>query len=529
MFRVIFTVALAAILLPADPRVSNGRFALTSPAIAEEARAGGGELLVGAGVAVVSGLLQGWLSGLGPRLGDFVAPPSVDGCNLLIFCRRTFSGFSRFTRQVFRAPVRLVTTTQRATTRVARRTVRMTTRLASRTIRTTARVAGGTAALVFTGTAGAIGAVTGIKIPPRRRGQAEFAVRGMRPGALRRLESRGYLVVESRSSTLLRDQVIRLRAPDGISRSDARRAVVAEDPGTTIADNDLFRRPTPGLYRSAGRTCGKRCENFDITEWSRPASTCSAGVRIGVVDTGVDIHHAAIADSKLTLMTARSADLPESDMDHGTAVVSLLVGQPNSGVVGLVPEAHVFAADAFHGKGPNAGADVYDLIVALDWLADEGVSVINMSLSGPENPLLREAIVRLQDRGITLVAASGQPGRSKEAIGFPGKYDGVITVSAIDSRLRPSKLAMRGDHIAFSAPGVGITVAQADGKIGRVDGTSFAAPFLTAAYAMGAQHFDRPEAVTERLAATARDLGAPGRDPVFGWGIVQYSALPDCR
>jgi hypothetical protein len=404
-----------------------------------------------------------------------------------------------------------------------------TARLASRAVRSTGSVAVGTVIGVAGVTAGAVGAVTGISIPPRRRGQAEFAVRGLRPAARERLAKRGYLVVDARDSALLGDNVTRLRAPDGLERSEARRIVATEAPDTTIADNDLFRRPIPGLYRSAGHDCGRRCATFDITQWTRQASRCSTGTKIGVVDTGVDITHPSLADASVTIMTARSADLPESDMDHGTAVVSLLVGQPGTGVEGLVPGAHVFAADAFHGSGRNAGADVFDLILALDWLADEGVSVVNLSLSGPDNPLLRDAVTRLQERGIVVVAASGQPGRGTEPVGYPGKYADVITVSAIDSRLRPSRLAMRGDHIAFTAPGVGLTVAHSGGRLGRVDGTSFAAPFLTAAYAMASPRFARPSDITERLAESAKDLGTPGRDPVYGWGLVQFSQLPGCE
>lgn len=529
MLRRFVVVLLAAGLALVEPRMSPSGFTVAAPAQAGEAPS---RILYDLAGLVGDGSLfqwQGWSGDLGWRLGEWLAPPSFNSCSLLIFCRRTFRGFERVTRTIVRAPVRVVRTAARTTPRVARRVASTTTRLASRAVRSTARVAAGAVIGVAGVTVGAVGAVTGIRVPPRRRGQAEFAVKGLRPAAKERLAQRGYLIVDARDSALLGGNVTRLRAPDGLDRVEARQIVAAEAPDTTIADNDLFLRPIPGLYRSAGNNCGRRCETFDVTQWTRQASRCSAGTKIGVVDTGVDITHPSLADARVTIMTARSADLPESDMDHGTAVVSLLVGQPGTGVEGLVPGAHVFAADAFHGLGSNAGADVFDLIFALDWLADEGVSVVNLSLSGPDNPLLRDAVRRLQERGIVVVAASGQPGRGAEPIGYPGKYTEVITVSAIDSRLRPSRLAMRGDHIAFTAPGVGLTVAHSGGRLGKVDGTSFAAPFLTAAYAMASPRFERPSDITERLAESAKDLGAPGRDPVYGWGLVQFSKLPGCE
>ncbi|MDZ4791493.1 MAG: S8 family serine peptidase [Hyphomicrobiales bacterium] len=112
--------------------------------------------------------------------------------------------------------------------------------------------------------------------------------------------------------------------------------------------------------------------------------------------------------------------------------------------------------------------------------------------------------------------------------GYPGRYEGVIAVSAVDIRLRPSRLATRGAHIKFAAPGVGVVVAAPGGGYRLVDGTSFATPFITTAYAIGRKDAPKRDDLTTILSRAARDLGAPGHDPVFGWGLVQYSALPKC-
>ena len=87
---------------------------------------------------------------------------------------------------------------------------------------------------------------------------------------------------------------------------------------------------------------------------------------------------------------------------------------------------------------------------------------------------------------------------------------------------------MRGSHVAFTAPGVGLTVAGPRGALTRVDGTSFAAPFLTAALALQMGRGRSPADAAQSVATTAKDLGAPGRDPAFGWGLVQYANIPDC-
>jgi subtilisin family serine protease len=195
--------------------------------------------------------------------------------------------------------------------------------------------------------------------------------------------------------------------------------------------------------------------------------------------------------------------------------------------VGIVPGARVLAADAFHGQERGSSADAFDLIAAIDWLVSEGVRVINMSLSGPHNEQLERVIARVREQGVHLIAAAGRPDRSQIS-GYPAKYPGVIAVSAVDNRLRPSRLAIRGDHIAFAAPSAGIAVARRPSGVRRVEGSSFAAPFVSAAYAIALARGQSLSGLTELLARSAKDLGAPGRDPIYGWGVVQFAALPTC-
>ena len=253
---------------------------------------------------------------------------------------------------------------------------------------------------------------------------------------------------------------------------------------------------------------------------------CAVAPRIGVIDTAVDARHPSLAGAQLTTTTVRRQDRRPSDPSHGTGVVSLLVGQPGTGIVGVLPRARVLAVDAFHRAGNGDAADVFDLIAALDWLVDQGAGVINLSFSGPANPLMAEAVARVTSKGLSVVAAAGRPDGG--ATGYPARYPNVLAVSAVDVRLRPSRLSSRGAHISFAAPGVGLIVAAPRGGHRQVDGTSFAAPFVTAALAMGLGSKGSHSDVAAHLRAQAKDLGAPGRDPVFGWGLVQFAPSPQC-
>lgn len=355
----------------------------------------------------------------------------------------------------------------------------------------------------------------------------EIIATGLTQEDLDRLSRLGFDVLSSRESRLLNRSIARLRVPPNSDVARAIRIAARATPNADFARNDIYGRTAHETYKTAGKGCADGCESFKITGWTREIGRCSAETLIGVIDTGVDRSHPSLVATPLTLQTVRRDDKSASGLQHGTAVVSLLGGAPDSEAPGMAPGARIFAADAFHNDGKSDVADVYDIIAAFDWLQSVGVQIINVSLSGPDNAVLQETVSRIVTTGGVIVAAAGEPALGGNT-GYPGRYDGVITVSAVDVRLRPSRLASRGAHIEFAAPGVGVFVAASGGGYRLVDGTSFATPFITAAYAIGRKDAPKREDLTGMLSLAARDLGAPGHDPIFGWGLVQYGGLPKC-
>jgi len=281
------------------------------------------------------------------------------------------------------------------------------------------------------------------------------------------------------------------------------------------------------VFRPAGTLCGQNCPAFQLTSWSADSGSCAARSTIGVIDTGVDPTHPAFAASRVETLTVRSEDRAPSGRDHGTGVVSVLVGDTRGEYSGVAPGARVVAVDAFHASKAGDIADTFDLVAALDLLVERRIKVINLSFSGPDNPVLRDAVAKATASGTVLVAAAGTSEGGTRS-GYPARYSGVIAVGGIDSRLRSASGSQRGDHLAFSAPGVGISVANANKGYSTVRGSSFAAPFVSAAYAMALETTRDGEQATRLIASSAKDLGAPGRDSVFGWGLIQFSALPPC-
>ena len=161
-----------------------------------------------------------------------------------------------------------------------------------------------------------------------------------------------------------------------------------------------------------------------------------------------------------------------------------------------------------------------NLVRALNWLVEQKVIVINMSLAGPDNKILALAIQKTIQSGIAITAAAGNEGPAAPPA-YPAAYPDVIAVTAVDNAQKIYRWANRGAYIDFAAIGVGVLTARSTGGLGKETGTSMAAPKVTAAVACIANGTQQPlPAMLEALKQHVIDLGAPGRDPVFGDGLL---------
>jgi len=152
----------------------------------------------------------------------------------------------------------------------------------------------------------------------------------------------------------------------------------------------------------------------------------------------------------------------------------------------------------------------------------EKVPVINISLVGPDNAVLRRATQAMIARGHVLVAAVGNDGPAAPPL-FPAAYPGVIGVTAVDRRARVLPEAGRGAQVDFAARGSQLRAAKAGGGWTIVRGTSFAAPLVARRAALQWQTLraGNAGAIANALAQQARDAGPRGRDDTFGLGILE--------
>ena len=239
-------------------------------------------------------------------------------------------------------------------------------------------------------------------------------------------------------------------------------------------------------------------------------STAQSGIaRLGLIDTGVEATHPALAGSSIE---QRGFAGPPRMGNHGTAVASLMVGRWGA-FQGGDPGAALKIADIYGGR--PAGGSSTALAEALAWMVEQRVLVVNVSLVGPRNILVERAVAAAQLRGVILVAAAGNDGPAAPPL-YPAAYPGVIGVTGLGGRDRPLPEAARGSQVDFAAPGADMAAAGAAGSWITVRGTSFASPLVAGLIA----HEGGGVAGVEIVARSARDLGTPGTDPVYGRGMV---------
>lgn len=317
-----------------------------------------------------------------------------------------------------------------------------------------------------------------------------------------RAAGQGFTIIDREHIEGLDLDIARFRVPDGRPLALARRQLAKLLPE---ADVDV-----DNLYFASG---GDAAVGGALPQVALATTAGTGAAPLGLIDGGVAAHP-SVAGRVEQRGFATGAPLASR---HGTAVASLLVGQ--GGVRGAAPGARLLAADVY-GADP-AGGNASAIARALGWLAQSRVAVTTISLVGPDNKLLAQAVSRAQQRGMLIVAAVGNDGPAAPPA-YPASYRGVIAVTGVDARNRVLPEAGRALHVDFAAPGDAILAATGAATTDRLRGTSFAAPLVAGRLALRypAPAIDRIAPAVTALVAEARDLGKKGRDKVYGNGLI---------
>ncbi|MCG7200184.1 S8 family serine peptidase [Marinobacter pelagius] len=326
-----------------------------------------------------------------------------------------------------------------------------------------------------------------------------------------RLDRAGITLLKRQELTGVGLNLVRFRVSPELDSREALRAVLPE-----LAD----RLDRNHIY--SPQADGPSEPQAQAPHWQ---TLCSAPVRVGMVDTSIATDHPAFRQARVVQSRFLEVDGNRGQLSapraHGTAVASLMVGDYRGESPARLPGATLFNASVFFDRNRDlSGASLGHLLEGLNWLSKQDISVLNISLTGPDNRVLATVIRNLLDRGIVLVAAVGNQGPAAPPL-YPAAYPGVIGVTAVDDSNELYRWANRGEQVMFAARGVSVPVAAPEG--GRVSdsGTSLAAPVVTAALACRLREASAEQAI-EALIGTARDLGEPGRDRSFGHGLLDY-------
>lgn len=346
------------------------------------------------------------------------------------------------------------------------------------------------------------------------RDEAVALVTGGRNEADNVARSLGLTVVSVRPSLLLGNTLARFRIPDGRTVPSVL-AQLARAPGID--------QPAPNhLFDLQAGTSGALGFAFKHIQLDAVAGRVSGrGVRVAIIDSAVDRDHAALRGAIAATFDALP-ELAVRERAHATAIAGLIAGRGRGDQAGVAPGAELLIARAFDiGSSGKASSRTDAILAALDWAVGERAQVINMSFAGPRNGLIARALQAASQRGVVLIAAAGNNG-PRAPFAYPGAENSVLAVTATDHRDRIYVKANRGRYVFAAAPGVDLIAPTPGGGIGLVTGTSFSAAVLSGVAALVIERSPgrTPSAIAQTIAKTARDLGKPGRDKIFGAGLA---------
>ncbi len=246
------------------------------------------------------------------------------------------------------------------------------------------------------------------------------------------------------------------------------------------------------------------------------------GVVVAVLDSGVDATHPDLTGNVVAGIDVQPGATGDGRVDtdgHGTAMAGLIAahghGSNNAdGALGIAPRATILPVK--DGDGQTSA-----IPAAIDWAVAHGAKIISISQAGDAgDPGEQRAIDAALAHDVVVVAGVGNaPGVSVQ---YPAAYPGVVAVAGVDQQGNHADFSLTGPQVALSAPAVKVAHPWLQHGYARSNGTSDATAIVAGVAALVRAKFPNLSAteVVHRLTATAIDKGPPGRDPFYGYGIV---------
>jgi len=247
-------------------------------------------------------------------------------------------------------------------------------------------------------------------------------------------------------------------------------------------------------------------------------SANGSGVTIAILDTGVDSSHPDLAANIVPGWNIYDNNSNTADVyGHGTAVAgtAAMVGNNSAGSAGVAWGARIMPVRI---SQPDGYAYWSTIAQGVNWAADNGAKVVNISYGVSGSSTVQSAAQYLRNKGGVVVVSAG----NTSALDSTAAHDSLLTVAATDSNDARASFSTYGSFVDVAAPGVGIYATTRGGSYGNWSGTSFSSPITaaTAALMLSANSRLTPADIDRILKSTAVDLGTAGFDQYYGYGRI---------
>lgn len=275
------------------------------------------------------------------------------------------------------------------------------------------------------------------------------------------------------------------------------------------------------------------------------ATSRGAGVKVAVIDTGVDgsvpdLAGAVVGGTDVSGLGSPNGQEPivGDNPAHGTLVASLLAGRgtgPGNGIIGVAPEASILSISVSFGATTAEVSSDDQIAQAVRWAVDNGASVINMSLT--RNTLdwpttWDDAFLYAFENDVVVVVAAGNRGSGTVSVGAPATIPGVLTVAGVNRSKEASfDASSQGITISVAAPSEELVGVVPGGGYVKWNGTSAAAPIVSGLVALVRSAYPDLDAagVMDRIVRTANPNGKDVPSPIYGNGLINAAAAVTAR
>ena len=252
---------------------------------------------------------------------------------------------------------------------------------------------------------------------------------------------------------------------------------------------------------------------------TRNNGATGSGANVAILDTGIDPNHPDLSPNLGNGACAVDCWGSPNWTDrngHGTHVAgTVAAAERGAGVVGVAPDATLHAVKVL---GDSGGGSFSGIAAGIEWSADQGHDVINMSLGGGYSWVVADACQYAYNRGVLLVGSAGNSGPCTNCVGYPAALDTVIAVSSTTSADNLSGFSSTGPEVELAAPGSNVLSTYLNGGYETLSGTSMAAPHVAGVAALLMARGDSNTQARQRMQNTAEDLGLSSNQQ--GSGLV---------